>query len=140
MKLSTKGRYAVMAMVDLASHGRNSPVSLMDISVRQGLSITYLEQLFMKLRRHGLVESTRGQNGGYLLKKDPSATNVLDIMNAVEEPLKATRCNPSESHGCQGGAKRCLTHNLWNGLSQHVANYLASKTLADLAMSDEDAA
>jgi Rrf2 family iron-sulfur cluster assembly transcriptional regulator len=133
MKLSTKGRYAVMAMVDLANHGRQNPVSVSDISIRQGLPINYLEQLFVKLRRQGLVESTRGQLGGYKLKNDPQHINVLDIMRAVDEPLQATRCNPETTLSCQGGHKRCLTHNLWNGLSNHITSYLASKTLADIA-------
>lgn len=140
MKLSTKGRYAVMAMVDLAHHGRKSPVSVNDISVRQGLPVNYLEQLFVKLRRQGLVESTRGQSGGYQLKNDPHNINVLDIMRAVDEPLHATRCDPTQSLGCQGGPRRCLTHNLWNGLSDHITSYLASKTLADIAPDYEAAA
>lgn len=138
MKLSTKGRYAVMAMVDLATHGRSTPVSLADISLRQGLPVSYLEQLFMKLRRQGLVESTRGQRGGYLLKSELNAINVLDIMRAVDEPLHATRCDPSKSSGCQVGRKRCLTHNLWNGLSDNIITYLASKTLADLTPVEDE--
>lgn len=128
-----------MAMVDLATHGRNTPVSLADISVRQGLSVSYLEQLFMRLRRQGLVESTRGQRGGYLLKSALQDINVLDIMQAVDEPLQATRCDPTQSLGCQGGNKRCLTHNLWNGLSDHITSYLASKSLADLAPLEDEA-
>jgi Rrf2 family transcriptional regulator, iron-sulfur cluster assembly transcription factor len=133
MKLSTKGRYAVMAMVDLANHGRETPVSISDISVRQGLPINYLEQLFVKLRRQGLVESTRGQLGGYRLKNNPQQINVLEIMQAVDEPLHATRCDPIKKMGCQGGHTRCLTHNLWDGLSEHITSYLSSKTLADIA-------
>jgi len=136
MKLSTKGRYAVMAMVDLANHGSKAPVSITDISVRQGLPVNYLEQLFVKLRRQGLVESTRGQMGGYRLKTDPAHINVLEIMRAVDEPLQATRCDPSKTLSCQGGSRRCLTHNLWNGLSDHITSYLASKTLADIAPGD----
>lgn len=133
MRLSTKGRYAVMAMVDLASHGRKTPVSISDISVRQGLPVSYLEQLLIKLRRQGLVESTRGQQGGYTLSHDPGEINVLEIMRAVDEPLHATRCDPVKKVGCQGGAALCLTHNLWDGLSENITSYLASKTLADIA-------
>lgn len=132
MKLSTKGRYAVMAMVDLANHGKSGPISLADISVRQGLPMNYLEQLFLKLRKSGLVESTRGKQGGYQLNMLASNINVLDIMKAVDEPLQATRCNPGSTLGCQGEKGRCLTHNLWNGLSDHITSYLASKTLSDL--------
>lgn len=133
MKLSTKGRYAVMAMVDIANHGHTNPVSISDISVRQGLPVNYLEQLLIKLRRKGLVESTRGKQGGYRLSSDPCLINVLEIMRAVDEPLKATRCDPMKSLGCQGGPKKCLTHNLWNGLSEHITSYLSTKTLADIA-------
>lgn len=134
MKLSTKGRYAVMAMVDLASYGKDNPVCLMDISLRQGLPVSYLEQLFIKMRRQGLVASTRGKQGGYQLVCEPSQINVLDIMRAVDEPLQATRCDPTKRAGCQGGSGRCLTHNLWDGLSEHITTYLASKTLADIAL------
>lgn len=132
MKLSTKGRYAVMAMADLATHGQNAPISLPEIAERQGLPVTYLEQLFVRLRRHGLVESTRGQSGGYKLLRNANGIKILDIIRAVDEPLQATRCKPGAKLGCQGNPQRCLTHDLWHGLDLHIRDYLASRTLADL--------
>lgn len=132
MKLSTKGRYAVMAMSDLVNTPNDRPIPLADIALRQGLSVAYLEQLFVKLRREGLVASTRGQTGGYTLASDPAEIKILDIMLAVDEPIHATRCNPDSNIGCQGTSSRCMTHKLWQGLGEHLAGYLQSVTLADL--------
>lgn len=131
MRLTTRGRYAVTALLDLAlqnSHG-NQAVSLSDIAKRQDISISYLEQLFSKLRKNGLVVSTRGASGGYHLAKPLEAINVMQIISAVDESVDAMAC---EGKGdCQGGAM-CLTHDLWSSLSNHIENYLSNVTLAEL--------
>lgn len=127
-----------MAMADLALHGTKKPVSLSEISERQGLPLTYLEQLFNKLRRQGLVASTRGQAGGYQLSKEAQLINIMDIMKAVDEPIKATRCDMKAAHGCQGISGRCITHHLWQGLSLQIAEYLSATTLADLQKKYKD--
>lgn len=132
MKLSTKGRYAVMAMVDLARHGDGAAVSLADIAERQEISLSYLEQLFAKLRRSGLVKSVRGPGGGYLLTHDRDEVRISDIILAVDEPLQAVRCTPGEAIGCRGDRSRCLTHDLWEELSNQIHLYLSSVTLGDV--------
>jgi Rrf2 family transcriptional regulator, iron-sulfur cluster assembly transcription factor len=132
VKLSTKGRYAVMAMVDLACHGNGSPVSLAEIAERQEISLSYLEQLFAKLRRGGLVRSVRGPGGGYLLAHDRDETRVADIIVAVDEPLQAVRCTPGAAVGCRGDRSRCLTHDLWEELSHQIHLYLSSVSLGDV--------
>ena len=116
MRLSTKGRYAVMAMVDLAKHGKGEPISLAEIAERQEISLSYLEQLFAKLRVASLVKSVRGQGGGYLLARNADATRISDIILAVDEPIRATRCMPGAPMGCTGNKSRCLTHDLWEEL------------------------
>ena len=118
MKLGTRARYAVMAMVDLARHGEGGPVSLAEIAQRQEISLAYLEQLFAKLRRGGLVKSVRGPGGGYLLARDRNDTRISDIVLAVDEPLRAVRCNPGEAIGCRTDRSRCLTHDLWEELER----------------------
>ncbi len=132
MKLSTKGRYAVMAMVDLASHSEGRPVALADIAGRQEISLSYLEQLFAKLRRGGLVKSVRGPGGGYLLAHGPTDTRISDIILAVDEPIRATRCTPGVSHGCKSNRSRCLTHDLWAELGNQIHLYLSAVSLADV--------
>jgi Rrf2 family iron-sulfur cluster assembly transcriptional regulator len=132
MRLSTKGRYAVMAMVDLASHSNGQPVTLADIAERQEISLSYLEQLFAKLRRGGLVKSVRGPGGGYLLAHDRDATRIGDIILAVDEPIRAVRCSPGASIGCRGDRSRCLTHDLWEELSNQIRLYLSSVSLGDV--------
>lgn len=132
MKLSTKGRYAVMAMVDLAGHSNGSPVSLAEISERQEISLSYLEQLFAKLRRRGLVRSVRGPGGGYLLAHDRDETRISDIILAVDEPIRAVRCTPGEAIGCRGDRGRCLTHDLWEELGRQIHLYLSSVSLGDV--------
>ena len=132
MKLSTKGRYAVMAMADLAKHGGGSPVSLAEIAERQEISLSYLEQLFAKLRRGGLVRSVRGPGGGYLLAHHRDATRIADIILAVDEPIRATRCRPGATIGCSGDRSRCLTHDLWEELSNQIHLYLSSVSLGDV--------
>ncbi len=132
MKLSTKGRYAVMAMVDLASNSKGQPVALADIAERQEISLSYLEQLFAKLRKGGLVKSVRGPGGGYLLAHPIEASRVSDIILAVDEPIRATRCAPGSPAGCRSNRSRCLTHDLWEELGNQIHLYLSSVTLADI--------
>lgn len=132
MKLSTKGRYAVMAMVDLASHSGGRPVALADIADRQEISLSYLEQLFAKLRRGGLVRSVRGPGGGYLLSRSSGDTRISDIILAVDEPIRATRCSPGASRGCHRDKSRCLTHDLWEELGNQIHLYLSAVSLADV--------
>jgi Rrf2 family iron-sulfur cluster assembly transcriptional regulator len=132
MRLSTKGRYAVMAMVDLAQHGAGGPVSLAEIAERQEISLSYLEQLFAKLRRGGLVKSVRGPGGGYLLAYDRDVTRIADIILAVDEPIHAIRCQPGATLGCRGDRSRCLTHDLWEELSNQIHLYLSSVSLGDV--------
>ena len=132
MKLSTKGRYAVTALADIALHGSDGPVSLADIAERQDISVTYLEQLFMKLRRAGLVTSVRGPGGGYTLVGTAADTNIAAIMAAVDETVSALRCEDKVGQGCGGSPEACLTHALWEQLSAHVHVFLAQTTLADV--------
>lgn len=134
MRLTTKGRYAVTAMLDLAIHAQQGPVSLNDISGRQGISLSYLEQLFAKLRRSELVASVRGPGGGYRLNRAPELLNVADIVDAVNESIDATRCN--RRGNCQDGHE-CLTHHLWCDLSEQIHGFLAGITLASLIEREE---
>ena len=133
MRLSTKGRYAVMAMADLANHGQERAVSLAEIAARQEISLSYLEQLFARLRRGGLVSSVRGPGGGYRLAHPASETVVADIVLAVDEPIRATRCSGQGSpKGCMIGGERCITHYLWEDLGREIHRYLSSVTLEDV--------
>lgn len=132
MNLSTKGRYAVMAMVDLARHGSGKPVALNEIAQRQEISLSYLEQLFARLRRGGLVVSARGPGGGYRLARAAEDTRISDIMLAVDEPLKATRCDLGSPRGCTGQQGRCITHDLWEELGHQIHIFLSSVTVADV--------
>ncbi|MEK7821359.1 MAG: Rrf2 family transcriptional regulator [Pseudomonadota bacterium] len=132
MKLSTKGRYAVMAMVDLAAHSRGKPVALADVASRQEISLSYLEQLFSRLRRGGVVKSVRGPGGGYLLARSEAETRVSDIIMAVDEPIQTTRCTPGSPTGCHTNKSRCLTHDLWQELGNQIYLYLSSVSLADV--------
>ena len=133
MRLSTKGRYAVMAMVDLAKHGKGNPISLAEIAERQEISLSYLEQLFAKLRAGELVKSVRGPGGGYLLSRGADGTRISDIILAVDEPIRATRCAPGSPAGCRTNRSRCLTHDLWEELGNQIHLYLSSVSLADVA-------
>ena len=132
MKLSTKGRYAVTAMADIAQHASGRPLALAEISNRQGISLAYLEQLFGKLRRAGLVDSMRGPGGGYTLARPADEIAVSQIMAAVEERLQATQCSGEVGNGCGTAGTRCLTHNLWERLSAHVHLFLQQTTLEDV--------
>ncbi len=131
MRLGTKGRYAVMAMADLARHGRDRAVSLAEIANRQEISLAYLEQLFAALRRHSLVQSVRGPGGGYRLARGSDAINVAEVVLAVDEPLTATRCE-GKTVGCLGGGERCATHELWDALGGHIEHFLAGVSLEDV--------
>ena len=129
MKLTSKGRYAVTAMLDVALHGAQGPVPLADISERQGISLSYLEQLFAKLRRQGLVSSVRGPGGGYRLGDDADKIAVGQVIRAVNESVEATKCHGTE--GCSGSG-RCLTHSLWEQLSERISSFLDGISLAEL--------
>jgi len=129
MRLTTKGRYAVTAMLDLAIHHGTGPVTLADIARRQGISLSYLEQLFALLRKRGLVSSVRGPGGGYKLGRDADAIAVVDVIGAVDESVDATRCGGREN--CQG-EERCLTHDLWQDLSKQIYDFLGAIDLAQL--------
>lgn len=129
MRLTTKGRYAVTAMLDLAFHSQNQPVTLTDIATRQTISLSYLEQLFSRLRRAGLVVGVRGPGGGYKLSREPSEVSISNIILAVDEQVDLTNCE--KQGNCQNG-QPCLTHDLWMGLSQTVSNYLDGISLGEL--------
>jgi Rrf2 family iron-sulfur cluster assembly transcriptional regulator len=133
MRLSTKGRYAVMAMADLARNGADRAVSLAEIATRQEISLSYLEQLFARLRKSGLVRSVRGPGGGYRLAREACETAVAEIVLAVDEPIRATRCVGAGSpKGCMIKGERCITHHLWEDLGQEIHRYLASVSLEDV--------
>ena len=132
MKLTAKGRYAVMAVADMAAQGASIRSSLTDISRRQGISLSFLEQLFGKLRRAGLVESSRGANGGYVLTTRPAEMTLDRIIFAVDEDIKAHGCTPEAKIACTGKTDKCLTHNLWGALENHIEQFLASVTVQDV--------
>lgn len=133
MRLTSKGRYAVMAMADLALHGGDEQaIPLAEIARRQQISLSYLEQLFARMRRAGLVAGVRGPGGGYRLAKKAGETAVAEIVLAVNEPIKATLCKEGSSKGCMGREGRCITHNLWDELGKRIHGFLASVTLADI--------
>ncbi|AZL84118.1 MULTISPECIES: Fe-S cluster assembly transcriptional regulator IscR [Aliivibrio] len=134
MKLTSKGRYAVTAMLDVALHAQEGPVPLADISERQGISLSYLEQLFSKLRKAGLVASVRGPGGGYRLGLKPDEIAVGMVISAVDESVDATKCHGKE--GCQGGT-RCLTHTLWRDLSSRISSFLDGISLGELMVDNE---
>jgi Rrf2 family iron-sulfur cluster assembly transcriptional regulator len=137
MRLTTKGRFAVTAMIDLAMHGGEDPVTLAEISDRQKISLSYLEQLFGKLRRQGLVSSVRGPGGGYRLARQGDSVSVADIILAVDEPIDATQCGGKEN--CRDEQK-CMTHDLWMSLNERIFEYLRSVTLAQLVAQQHAAA
>lgn len=131
MKLGTKGRYAVMAMADMACQSPEEPVALMAISERQNISLSYLEQLFNRLRKADLVQSIRGAHGGYILARPASEISVAHIMHAVEEPMSATGCDGDPDHGCRGN-ERCITHDLWSELDRQIEGFLLTVSLQDV--------
>ena len=132
MKLSSKGRYAVMALTDLAKFNPENPVSLRDISLRQGISLVYLEQLFLKLKKHKIVKSIRGNKGGYFLYKNPSEIKISEIFLAVDEKIKTIGCKKHSKQGCNGRSSKCITHNFWEELEDHINNFFKKKNLEDL--------
>ena len=132
MKLTSKGRYAVMAMADLAKNNVKEPTSLTEISLRQGISINYLEQLFLKLRKNNLVQSARGPSGGYVLSKPPGEIKLLSIISAVDEKIKTVKCKRESKKGCNGKSVKCITHNLWDDLEVHINKFFESNTLNDI--------
>ena len=132
MKLTTKGRYAVMAMADLAKSNVKEPTSLTAISLRQGISISYLEQLFLKLRKNNLVKSTRGPSGGYVLTKSPKEIKLIGIINAVDEEIKTLKCRKESKRGCNHKSIKCITHNLWDDLEIYINKFFENNTLNDI--------
>ncbi|ACT59131.1 Rrf2 family transcriptional regulator [Hirschia baltica] len=132
MKLGSRGRYAVMALVDLASNDMDGPVSLSDIAERQKISLSYLEQLFAKLRKANIVKSVRGPGGGYLLLNDASKTMVSQIIVAVDEPIQTTRCGEMGGKPCTGRLERCATHDLWRELRLHIIQFLSGVSISDV--------
>ena len=132
MKLSSKGRYAVMALADLAKFDPNKPVSLRDISLRQGISLVYLEQLFLKLKKNNIVDSIRGNKGGYILKEQASQIKISEILFAVEEKVKTVGCEKHSKKGCNGRSVKCISHNLWDELEDYINDFFKKKSLVDL--------
>jgi Rrf2 family transcriptional regulator, iron-sulfur cluster assembly transcription factor len=132
MKLTTKGRYAVMAMADLALFKDNGPTSLSDISLRQNISLPYLEQIFIKLKNKNLVKSTRGAKGGYVLEKPAQDIKISNIISAVDEEVKMLNCKKESKKGCNNKSTKCITHNLWDQLDQHINNFFEKVKLQDL--------
>ena len=138
MKLTSKGRYAVMALVDLARFDNINPVSLRDISLRQGISLDYLEQIFSKLKKNEIVKSTRGTQGGYVLNKNPKDIKLTNIFHAVDEKVKTVQCKKESKKGCNGKATKCITHNLWDELEIHINTFFENKSLKDLLNNNKE--
>ena len=132
MKLSSKGRYAVMAMADLASNSKGGPISLTEISVRQNISLAYLEQIFIKLKNKKLVRSVRGATGGYILEKSASEIKLSNIIFAVDEEVRMLNCKKQSKKGCTNKTTKCITHNLWDQLDQHINGFFEKIKLQDL--------
>ena len=132
MKLTSKGRYAVMAMADLAKINTDRPTNLTEISLRQGISISFLEQIFLKLKKNNLVKSSRGPSGGYLLTKTPEEIKLSSIIKAVDERIKTLGCKKESKKGCNGKSIKCITHNLWDELEIHINNFFEKNTLNDI--------
>jgi len=132
MKLTSKGRYAVMAMADLAKNNVKEPINLTEISLRQGISISFLEQLFLKLRKNNLVQSVRGPLGGYVLSKPPEEIKLLSIISAVDEKINTVKCRKESKKGCNGKSIKCITHNLWDDLEIHINKFFEDNTLNDV--------
>jgi len=138
MRLTSRGRYAVMALVDLARFDNINPVSLRDISLRQGISLDYLEQIFSKLKKNEIVKSIRGTQGGYVLNKNPNDIKLTNIFHAVDEKVKTVQCKKDSKRGCNGKATKCITHNLWDELEIHINTFFENKSLNDLLKSNNN--
>jgi len=132
MKLNSRSRYAVMALADMASFNKQNPISLRDISLRQNISLVYLEQIFSKLKKNNIVKSIRGANGGYVLTKDPEQIKLSNIFSAVDEKIKTLQCKRESKKGCNGKLTKCITHNLWDDLEMHINDFFDKKNLGDL--------
>ena len=132
MKLNTRARYAVMALAEMASFSTQNPVSLRDISLRQNISLVYLEQIFSKLKKNNIVKSIRGTNGGYILTKDPEKIKLSNIFLAVDEKVKTVQCKKESKKGCNGKLTKCITHYLWDDLEMHINDFFDKKNLGDL--------
>jgi|TARA_B100001057_G_scaffold494080_1_gene589896 Rrf2 family iron-sulfur cluster assembly transcriptional regulator len=137
MKLTNKGRYAVMAMADLASNAKDGPISLTEISLRQNISLAYLEQIFLKLKSNKLVRSSRGATGGYFLEKPASEIKLSNIIYAVDEDVKTLNCKKNSKRGCNNKPIKCITHDLWDQLDQHINGFFEKVKLQDLTKSVE---
>ena len=137
MKLTNKGRYAVMAMADLASNTKDGPISLAEISTRQNISLAYLEQIFLKLKRNKLVRSSRGASGGYTLEKPATEIKLSNIIYAVDEEIKTLNCKKNSRRGCNNKSIKCITHNLWDQLDQHINGFFEKVKLQDLTITSE---
>ena len=138
MKLNTRVRYAVMALADLANFDKENPVSLRDISLRQNISLVYLEQIFSKLKKNNIVKSIRGTNGGYVLTKDPEQIKLSNIFSAVDEQVKTVQCNRDSKKGCNGKLTKCITHYLWDDLEMHINDFFDKKNLGDLVKNNQE--
>ena len=132
MRLSSKGRYAVMAMADLAKNNVKTPTNLSEISLRQGISLSFLEQLFLRLKKNNLVVSFRGPKGGYILSKDPEEIKLSSIILAVDEEIKTMKCKKESKRGCNGKSIKCITHDLWDDLDSHINSFFEKNTLKDI--------
>ena len=132
MRLNTKSRYAVMALADMASFKANKPISLRDISIRQSISLLYLEQIFLKLKKNNIVKSIRGSNGGYVLSKHPNNLKLSEIFLALDQNVKTVGCDKNSKKGCNGRTTKCITHNLWDELDLHINAFFENKKLEDL--------
>ena len=138
MKLNTRGRYAVMALADMANFDKQNPVSLRDISLRQNISLVYLEQIFSKLKKNNIVKSIRGTNGGYVLTKDPEQIKLSNIFSAVDEKVKTVQCKKDSKKGCNGKLMKCITHYLWDDLEMHINDFFDKKNLGDLLKNNQE--
>ena len=138
MKLTSKGRYAVMALADLAGFNSQNPVSLRDISLRQGISLDYLEQIFLKLKKNNIVKSIRGTNGGYILTKNPDQIKLANIFYAVDEKVKQVQCKKESKKGCNGKSTKCITHYLWDELELYINDFFEKKNLGDILKSNPE--
>ena len=137
MKLTTKGRYAVMAMADLALFRGKGPTNLTDISLRQNISLAYLEQIFIKLKKSHLVKSIRGAKGGYVLELPPEEIRISNIISAVDEEVKTLNCKKDSKKGCNNKFTKCITHNLWDQLDQHINSFFEKVKLQDLVKKNQ---
>jgi len=137
MKLTTKGRYAVMAMADLALFKDKGPISLTDMSLRQNISLAYLEQIFIKLKNNNLVKSVRGSKGGYVLETSPEEIRISNIISAVNEEVKTLNCKKDSKKGCNNRNTKCITHNLWDQLDNHINNFFEKVKLNDLVKKNQ---